>query len=78
VVVGDQGSLDGGAVLLDFQDRSVMFKRRITELEQENVELTRRLEERGEELDAARAANREMITQLNVGQRGPARQGRES
>jgi hypothetical protein len=55
-----------------------MFKRRITELEQENVELTRRLEERGEELDAARAANREMITQLNVGQRGPARQGRES
>lgn len=47
------------------------LKRRITELEQENIELARRLEERGEELDAARAANREMITQLN------ARPGRE-
>jgi outer membrane protein TolC len=29
------------------------FKRRITELEQEVVELTREMEERGEELDAA-------------------------
>ena len=41
------------------------LKRRITELEQEVVDLTRQLEERGEELDAARAANREMITRLN-------------
>jgi hypothetical protein len=53
------------------------LKRRITELEQENVELTRRLEERGEELDAARAANREMITQLNAAPR-KTRPGRES
>lgn len=45
------------------------LKRRITELEQVNVELTSRLEERGEELDAARAANREMITQLNAAPR---------
>jgi hypothetical protein len=35
------------------------------------------LEERGEELDAARAANREMITQLNAAARGNARPGRE-
>lgn len=42
------------------------LKRRITELEQEVVGLTCQLEERGEELDAARAANREMITQLNA------------
>jgi hypothetical protein len=47
------------------------LKRRITELEQEVVELTRQLEERGEELDAARAANREMITRLNAA-RAPA------
>ena len=45
------------------------LKRRITELEQEAVDLTRQLEERGDELDAARAANREMITQLNAGTR---------
>jgi transposase-like protein len=42
------------------------LKRRITELEQTVVDLTRQLGERGEELDAARAANREMITQLNA------------
>ena len=45
------------------------LKRRITELEQEAVGLARQLEERGEELDAARAANREMITQLNAAPR---------
>jgi len=53
------------------------LRRRITELEQENVEFTRRLEERGEELDAARAANREMMAQLNAGPRmgsGPERE----
>lgn len=49
------------------------LKRRITELEQVNVELTRRLEERGEELDAARAANREMMAQLNAGPRRGSR-----
>ena len=45
------------------------LKRRITVLEQEVVDLTRQLEERGEELDAARAANREMISQLNAAPR---------
>ena len=42
------------------------LKRRITELERHVVELARQLEERGEELAAARAANREMITRLNA------------
>lgn len=45
------------------------LKHRITELEQAAVELTRQLGERTEELDAARAANREMITRLNTGTR---------
>jgi transposase-like protein len=52
------------------------LKRRITGLEQEATEITRQLEERGEELDAARAANRELITQLNAAPRKP-RPGRE-
>ncbi|WP_433257433.1 DUF6262 family protein [Streptosporangium sp. CA-135522] len=41
------------------------LKRRITQLEQTVVDLTGRLEERAEELSAARTANREMIAQLN-------------
>jgi hypothetical protein len=40
---------------------------RITSLEQKNVHLTRQLEERDLELDAARAANRELICTLNYG-----------
>ena len=39
--------------------------RRITELEQHTAELRRQLTERDEELDAARATNRELMTQLN-------------
>jgi flagellar capping protein FliD len=42
------------------------LRRHITELEQTVVDLTRQLEERGEELDAARAALREMIAQMNA------------
>ena len=53
------------------------LKRRITGLEQENVDLTRQMEERGEELDAARAANREMMAQLNARPRRGSRPGRE-
>jgi septal ring factor EnvC (AmiA/AmiB activator) len=53
------------------------LKRRITELEQSIVDLTRQLEERGQELDAARAANREMITQLNAAPRKNAPPGGE-
>lgn len=45
------------------------LKRRITELEQTAVDLTHKLEERGQELDAARAANREMIAQMNASPR---------
>lgn len=41
---------------------------RLTRLEQRNVELTRALEERQAELDAARAANRDLTRALN--QRG--------
>nr|WP_280260737.1 DUF6262 family protein [Nocardia abscessus] len=39
--------------------------RRITMLEQRVVELTRQLDERDQELDAARAANREMFANMN-------------
>jgi hypothetical protein len=39
----------------------------ITSLEQKNVHLARQLEERDLELDAARAANRELICTLNKG-----------
>ena len=45
------------------------LRRRITELEQENVELARLLEEQAEDLAAARAANREMMAQLNAAPR---------
>ena len=41
------------------------LQRRITTLEQQIVDLTGKLEERDQELDAARAANRELITSLN-------------
>ncbi|MFD7480755.1 DUF6262 family protein [Streptomyces sp. NPDC059837] len=42
------------------------LKRRITNLEQEVVTLTGQLEERDEELMAARAANRQLISRLNT------------
>jgi hypothetical protein len=41
------------------------LQRQITFLEQKNVKLARQLEERDSELDAARAANRELICTLN-------------
>jgi len=41
----------------------------ITSLEQHNAELCRQLSERDDELEAARAANREMITRLNTAPR---------
>ena len=43
------------------------LQRQITFLEQKNVNLARQLEERDLELDAARAANRELICTLNKG-----------
>lgn len=42
---------------------------RITELEQRNVDLGLQLQEREEELAAARAANRELMAKLNTAQR---------
>lgn len=42
------------------------LQRRITDLEQQVVDLKRQLEERGQELDAARAANRDLITTSNT------------
>jgi len=39
---------------------------RVTELEQQTVELRRQLAERDDDLDAARAANRELMTRLNT------------
>ena len=73
-LLGEQAWRESGLGAPDDIDQ---LKRRITELEQTVVDLTRQLEERGEELDAARAANREMITQLNASPRGNARPGRE-
>ncbi|MFF4315784.1 hypothetical protein [Streptomyces sp. NPDC001507] len=40
---------------------------RITELEQQNLDLRLRLEEKDEELSAARAANRELTKTINQG-----------
>ncbi len=41
------------------------LQQQITDLEQHNAELRRELSERADELEAARAANRELITSLN-------------
>jgi septal ring factor EnvC (AmiA/AmiB activator) len=67
-LLGEQAWRDSGLGAPDDIDR---FKRRITELEQTVVDLTCQLEERGEELAAARAANREMINQLNASPKFP-------
>ncbi|WP_432003691.1 DUF6262 family protein [Streptomyces sioyaensis] len=45
------------------------LKRQITTLEQRSVDLARQLDDRQQELDAARAANRELITRLNTAPR---------
>ncbi|MGW8331168.1 hypothetical protein ACWGLE_25105 [Streptomyces sp. NPDC055897] len=42
-----------------------MLKRRTTELEQQILDLRFELAERDEDLEAARAANRELMAQLN-------------
>ncbi len=41
------------------------LQRRITELGQQSVELRRQLNDRDDELSAARAANRDLMTRLN-------------
>jgi transposase-like protein len=62
-LLGEQAWRESGLGAPEDTDK---LKRRITELEQEVIEVTRRHEERGEELDAARAANRELMAQLNA------------
>ncbi|MFE3455417.1 DUF6262 family protein [Nonomuraea sp. NPDC059194] len=47
------------------------LKARITTLEQRNVELQLQLADRDDELEAARAANRELMAQLNRGRDTP-------
>jgi hypothetical protein len=47
------------------------LKQRIVALEQQVVDLRLRLEERDDELAAARAANREMMTRINATRRRP-------
>jgi hypothetical protein len=47
------------------------LKRQINELEQKVVDLTSLVEERTGELQAARAANREMMARLNIARRAP-------
>jgi septal ring factor EnvC (AmiA/AmiB activator) len=62
-LLGEQAWRDSG---LGAPDGIDSLKRQITELEQTVVDRNRQLEELGDELDAARAANREMITRLNI------------
>ncbi|MGW0664558.1 hypothetical protein [Streptodolium elevatio] len=62
-LLGEQAWRQSG---LGAPDDIEQLKRRITALEQRTVDLTRQLEERQQELDAARAANRELITRLNT------------
>ncbi|MER6345333.1 hypothetical protein ABT232_12910 [Streptomyces sp. NPDC001532] len=55
-LLGEQAWRQSGLGALDDIEQ---LKRRITELEQQTVELTRLLDERQQELDAARVTNRE-------------------
>jgi hypothetical protein len=61
-LLGDQAWRDSGLGAPDDIEQS---KRRITQLEQQVVDLTSILAERDQELDAAREANRDLINQLN-------------
>jgi chromosome segregation ATPase len=51
------------------------LKRRISELEQQVADLAGQVEDRTDELQAARAANREMMTRLNTARRAPSGEG---
>ncbi|WP_426976925.1 hypothetical protein ACQCSU_19510 [Pseudarthrobacter sp. O4] len=60
--LGEQVWRESGLGAPDDVDR---LHRRVTELEQHTAEQHRQLSERDDELDAARAANRELMTRLN-------------
>jgi hypothetical protein len=61
--LGEQAWRESGLGAPEDIDR---LQQRIVSLEQQAVELRLELEERDQELDAARAANRELMTQLNA------------
>jgi len=67
-ILGEQAWRESG---LGAPEGLEQLNTRITTLEQQVIDLRLQLEERTEELDAARAANRELMAQLNTG--GPAR-----
>jgi Family of unknown function (DUF6262) len=60
--LGEQAWRESG---LGGPDDIQTLQRRLTDLEQHIVELRQRLADRDDELDAARAANRELMTTLN-------------
>lgn len=62
-LLGEQVWAESG---LGAHDDIEQLQRHITTLEQRIVELTAELDERTQELDAARASNRELITRLNT------------
>jgi uncharacterized protein involved in exopolysaccharide biosynthesis len=62
-VLGEQAWRESG---LGAPDDVEQLKSRITALEQQVIDMTGRLEERDEELQAARAANRQLISRLNT------------
>ena len=62
-LLGEQVWAESG---LGAHDDIEQLQRRITTLEQRIVELTAELDERTQDLDAARASNRELMTHLNT------------
>ncbi|MEU2735631.1 DUF6262 family protein [Streptomyces sp. NPDC007095] len=62
-LLGEQAWRESG---LGAPDDIEQLKSRITALEQQVVELTGQLEERGQDLQAARSANRQLISRLNT------------
>ncbi len=64
--LGDQAWRESG---LGAPDDTDALSQQITHLEQQAIDLRLQLEEQGQDLDAARAANRELMAQLNAAPR---------